>query len=71
MLTPQDTEPKLPPSVREAPVDVWIDRGSPQGPGHWKVLTDIAPRAGLPQSTGAGGWECNPTHKQIIGLNLY
>ena len=50
MLTPQDTEPKLPPSVREAPVDVWIDRGSPQGPGHWKVLTDIAPRAGLPQA---------------------
>ena len=59
MLTPQDTEPKLPATVREAPVDVWIDRGSSQGPGHWKVLIDIPP--GL---LGRGGG-------QIIGLNLY
>ena len=43
MLTPQDTEPKLPPSVREAPVDVWIDRGSPQGWGHWKVPLGVNP----------------------------
>ena len=50
MLPPHDAEPKLPASVREAPVDVSIDRGSPQGPGHWKVLVDIAPGAGLPQA---------------------
>ena len=34
MLTPQDTEPKLPASVRGAPAEVWIGRGSPQGRGH-------------------------------------
>ena len=50
MLPPHDDEPKLPASVREAPADVSIDRGSPQGPGHWKVLIDIAPGAGLPQA---------------------
>ena len=73
MLTPQDTEPKLPASVRGAPAEVWIGRGSPQGQGHWEVLIDIDPRAGLPQAKQllGRGRVCNPTHQQIIGLNLY
>ena len=50
VLTPQDTEPKLPASVRGAPAEVWIGRGSPQGRGHWEVLIDVDPRAGLPQA---------------------
>ena len=36
-MIPQQTEPKLPASVGGPLVEAWVDRGSPQGLGHWKV----------------------------------
>ena len=33
-VTPEETEPKLPASVRGPPVEVWVGRGSPQRWGH-------------------------------------
>ena len=36
-MIPQQTEPKLPASVGGPLAEAWVDRGSPQGLGHWKV----------------------------------
>ena len=33
-VTPQDTDPDLPVSVQESPVEVWVDSGLLQGHGH-------------------------------------
>ena len=35
VVTPQETEPDLPASVQESPAEVWVNRGLPQGQGHW------------------------------------
>ena len=35
-VTPQETEPDLPVSVLESPVEVWVDSGLLQGQGHWQ-----------------------------------
>ena len=47
-VTQQKAEPKLPASVGGSPVEAWVGRGSPQGPGHWqhqagKVHFDLNP----------------------------
>ena len=34
-VTPQQTEPDLPVSVRESLVEAWVDSGLPWGQGHW------------------------------------
>ena len=33
-VTPQETDPDLPMSVQESPVEVWVSGGLPQGLGH-------------------------------------
>ena len=33
-VTPQETEPDLPVSVQESPVEVWVDSGLLRGQGH-------------------------------------
>ena len=33
-VTPQETDPDLPISVQEFPVEVWVSSGLPQGRGH-------------------------------------
>ena len=66
------------------PVEAWVVRGSPQGQGHWKIhlewtlwnlaltlhIEPLDPRAGSPQTKQLPGREYNPTHQQIIELNL-
>ena len=43
-VTPEETELKLPATVvGGSPVDTWIDRGSPQRWGHWKLPLAINP----------------------------
>ena len=34
-VSPQETEPDLPVSVRESPAEVWVNSGLLQGQGHW------------------------------------
>ena len=34
VMTPQETEPDLPGSVRESLAEIWVDSGLPQGQGH-------------------------------------
>ena len=36
-VTPQEVEQKLHTSVGGSPRKAWVDRGSPQGQGHWEV----------------------------------
>ena len=33
-VSTRETEPDLPVSVQESPVEVWVDSGLPQGEGH-------------------------------------
>ena len=33
-MTPQETEPDLPVSVQESPMEVWVDSGQLWGHGH-------------------------------------
>ena len=84
-MTPPETEPKPPAGVGGPPAEAWVSRGSEKGRGHWKVPLGVnphgvhhkpyhialTPRNKLPQAKKLQGWECNPTHQQIIGLNLY
>ena len=37
-VTQQVTEPKPPASVGWSPVEAWVGRGSPQGPGPWQCI---------------------------------
>ena len=34
VVTPEETDPKVPTSVGGSPVEAWIDRGSPQEEGN-------------------------------------
>ena len=50
-MTPQETEPKLLASVGVSLVGGrgwWIDRGSPQGQGHWQQQSGKVPLGGNP-----------------------
>ena len=42
-MTPQETEPKLPANVGESLVEVWVSKGSPQGPGVWQQSSGMVP----------------------------
>ena len=35
-MTPQETEPDLPVSIWESPVEVWVSSGLSWGQGHWQ-----------------------------------
>ena len=80
-MTPQETEPDLPVSIRESPIEARVDSGLPQGQGHgvqqsWEVWhAGISPFAGrhyhhYPYHSLASGQttgrEQSPTHQQKI-----
>ena len=73
----QETEPDLPVSVQESPVEVWVDSGLPQGQGHWIQQSWEPWHAGINPFEGSRhyhhypyGREHYPTQQQKIGLKI-
>ena len=80
-MTPQETDPDLPGSVQESPVEAWVGGGLLQGWGTEYSSTCMGPFEGghhylhyLHHSLASGqttGREHSPNHQQKIGLKIY
>ena len=80
-VTPKETDPDLPVSVQESPMEAWVSSGLLQGWGHrvWQCMQGTFWRSShyihcLHHNLASGqttGRDHSPAHQEKIGLKIY